>query len=269
MMVGLGMARTKGSMIGRRHHARPGHPFGQHERPQRVLRQHPPHQLQPADRHVVVIGVGPEIRVDQRGCRRIGAGQPHRTPRPGPQIGRVQRHPAMRHPRHARLDSRPQPEVKLQVGRPRGGVRIPEPPGFEQRRGDRPASGQQILHPRHCRPQRPGIAVIGVVPGAFGDGEQVQMVLQIRPHSRHVTDHRHPDLGEVIRRADARQHQQPWRPDGPCRQDHFPPGPLKAAVLQRDPHGTPGFDHHPPHLHARSHRQIGTAPRRAQIGGRR
>ena len=51
--------------------------------------------------------------------------------------------------------------------------------------------------------------------GAFGDDEQVNMVLQVCPHVGLVEHHRNAKVAQMIGRANARQLQQARRTDGP------------------------------------------------------
>ena len=72
----------------------------------------------------------------------------------------------------------------------RGGlVGVPEAAGLEQARGHRPLLEQQILQAGPGRAVQLGVVVVGVVAGAFGDDEEIEMVLQVGA-----------DAGQVVHR---------------------------------------------------------------------
>ena len=112
---------------------------------------------------------------------------------------------------------------------------------------------------------RLGKAVVGVRAGAFGDDEQVNMVLQVRPHVGLVEHHRNAKVAQMIGRANARQLQQARRPDRACRQDHLA-SPQHALACQLHPRGAALVDHNAQHLRTCLHCQVRAAFSRAQIG---
>ncbi|MNV55350.1 hypothetical protein D3C71_1475800 [compost metagenome] len=86
-------------------------------------------------------------------------------------IGGIQGDPGVFQPLHARLDTRPQSQMELDIRRARVRVRIPETARFKQRGGNRAGAEQNIFKPRPYRPVKLGDAVIGMVAGALGNHE--------------------------------------------------------------------------------------------------
>ena len=79
---------------------------------------------------------------------------------------------------------------------------------------------------RYCRPAQAvrcslAYVVVGVVAGAFGDDEQIEMILQVGADAGQVVHRRDADRFQMIGRADARLQQQLRRADGAGRDDHL------------------------------------------------
>ena len=95
--------------------------------------------------------------------------------------------PGMGEPRHPRLDARAQAEVELDVGRARASCRRTR--SRRSRTGWRPPGplrNSRYCRPAHRRAVRAGVAVVGVVAGALGDDEEIEMVLQVGADARQV-----------------------------------------------------------------------------------
>lgn len=109
----------------------------------------------------------------------------------------------MRHGGDAGLDPRTEAEVELEIGAAGEGVGVPEAAGLEEGGGDGTPAGRKVLQARQRRPVRLGVAVIGVRAGAFGDGEEVELVLKVRAHLRAVEDDGDAEAPKVVGGADA------------------------------------------------------------------
>ena len=146
----------------------PGQALGEHEGLQRRLAQDLAREPQAFERAFAIVRIGPVVGIDQRRGFRIGAREAHGSARARAQESGIERDARIAHLRDARLDPRAEAEVKLNVGRARGLVGVPEAAGLEQRRG-RPGP---VLNKRYwtpaqivrCESRDP---VIGVVAGAF------------------------------------------------------------------------------------------------------
>ncbi|MNT53257.1 hypothetical protein D3C72_1903370 [compost metagenome] len=119
-------------------------------------------------------------------------------------IGGIQRDPGVFQPLHARLDTRPQSQMELDIRRARVRVRIPETARFKQRGGNRAGAKQNIFKPRPYRPVKLGDAVIGMVAGALGNHEKIEMILKVRTDAGQVMEYLHAHGFQMIRRAYAR-----------------------------------------------------------------
>ena len=98
------------------------------------------------------------------------------------------------------------------------------------------------------------------------------MVVQVRSHRRHVADHGHAQVLQVLRRTQARQQQQLRRAVGAAGYDDFAPRPGGAAAFARvvfDADRAFVLDQHARRLGAGAHHQVGSLPRRLQIRLRR
>ena len=105
--------------------------LGEHEGLQRGLAQNLAREAQALDRTFAIVGIVPVIGVDQRRGRGIGAREPHGTARARAQERRIDGHARVLHARDARLDARAEAQMKLNVGRARLFVRVPEAAGLE------------------------------------------------------------------------------------------------------------------------------------------
>src|SRR5690606_21362652 len=65
------------------------------------------------------------------------------------------------------------------------------------------------------------VIVVGVVAGAFGDHEQVEMVLHVGADAGQVVYRFYADRFQVVGRTDAGLHQQLRRADGAAADDHL------------------------------------------------
>ena len=268
-MIGLAGAMGVGGQIVIRRDRRPGMALGQNEGCQRRLPQDLAGHPQSVERAAAILRLGPIVRIDQRMRRRIGRGQPHGAPGFRLEIGRIQRHPGIAQPVDPRLDARTEPEVELDVRHRLARPGKPEAAGLEQRRGHRPLPREEKPQTRRQRPVPFGDIVIGMVAGTFGDGVEIQMILQIAADPRQIQHHRHADRPQMLRRPDARQHQQPGRVDRARRQHHLALGPQhrrSAGGGDFHPDRPAGLDHDASDQNACPHGQIGPPPRRLQIG---
>ena len=147
-------------------------------------------QAKPCERHPPVLGLGEIIRIDQRHGGDVGAGEPHRAAGFRPDEGGIHRDAGIPQARDSRLDAGAEAEMELDIGpslrRVPAAVAIPEAAGLEQGGGDRAAAEQQIFEAGPERAMRPGIAVIAMVAGAFGDGIEIEMVLEIGSDARQI-----------------------------------------------------------------------------------
>ena len=109
----------------------------------------------------------------------------------------------MRHGGDAGLDPGAEAEVELNVGGAGGGVGVPEAARLEEGGGDGAFPCQEVLQACERGPVRFGVAVIGVRAGAFGDHEEVEVVLQVRAHLRAVEDDGDAEAFQVVGGADA------------------------------------------------------------------
>ena len=166
-------------------HLRPRQALGQDEGLQRVLPHDLARQLQALDRHLAVIGVGPVVRVDQRRGRRVGAGQPHRAARARAQEGRVQRDARLAawRRRRPRSPSRGRGGTGCRASGPIGSA-YQKPPVSKRVEATGPLRVSRYCRPASADQMRLGVAVIGVRAGAFGDHEEVEVVLQVRADAR-------------------------------------------------------------------------------------
>ena len=151
---------------------------------ERRLAQDLARQPKPRQRHPAVLGIGEVVRVDQRHGRRCRRWRGARVPRDRrPQIGRVHRDAGVLEPARLRprCRSRGRDETGYRAIARRSPPRSPyqKPPVSNSVEADRAAAEQQILQPGPERAMRPGIAVIGMVAGAFGDGIEIEMILKI------------------------------------------------------------------------------------------
>jgi hypothetical protein len=106
------------------------------------------------------------------------------------------------------------PEPELDVGAAGGGIGVPEAPSLEEGGGDGAFAGQEVLQARQRRPMRLGVAVIGVGAGAFGDDEEVKVVLQVRADLWAVEDDRDAEAAQVVGGADAGKLEEAGGADG-------------------------------------------------------
>ena len=97
------------------------------------------------------------------------------------------------------------------------------------------------------------------------------MVAQVLPHPRRVLDDRDAVHPQVLRRANARQHQQLRRPYRPAGRHHLAGVVDGNTALRLDlhPNGAPPLEHHPPRLRACGYRQVWALAGRAQVAHRR
>jgi hypothetical protein len=97
----------------------------------------------------------------------------------------------------------PRPEVELGVGPGGGLVRVPETPGLEERRGYRAALVEDVLEASPDAAVQLHVVVVGVVPGAFADRVDVEVVLEGGADAGQVVDDVHADGAQVVGRPDA------------------------------------------------------------------
>ena len=100
------------------------------------------------------------------------------------------------------------------------------------------------------------IAVVAIGTRQFADAIKVEVILQIGPHLRLVEDDIDPERGQLIRRSDPRQLQQPRGADRPRTEQHFAFRPQARAIDKLDPGGAAILDHDPAHLRTRLHREV-------------
>ena len=98
--------------------------------------------------------------------------------------------------------------MELDVGRTRAGLRVPETAGLEQAGGDRSLAQEQVLQPCPRGVMRLVVLVVGVVAGALGDDEQVEVILQVRTNAGEIVHHADPDRAQVVGGSDAGLQQQ-------------------------------------------------------------
>ena len=120
----------------------------------------------------------------------------------------------MGHAGDARLDARAEPEVELDIGRARLAVRVPKAAGLEQAGGDRSFLEEKILQASPDGPVQLGDVIVGMIARAFGDDEEIEMILQILADARQIMDDRDADRLQMIGGADARLQQQLGRAHG-------------------------------------------------------
>ncbi len=162
--------------------------------------------------------------------------------------------------------------MELNVRRARGLVGVPEPAGLEQGRGDRAGLEQQILQARPERAVRLRHAIVGVIAGAFADRVEIEMILHVGANARQVVNHRDPGCAQRIGGTDAGELQQSRRADGAAANDHLALGAkgldaARCADLHAD--GAAVLDAYLQCRRVQPDREIGSRPRRSQIGARR
>ncbi len=149
----------------------------------------------------------------------------------GRRNGGVERDARPVDPDDALLDARSLPEMELDVGRPGGGVGIPERPRLEQRRGGGAGAGQQVSQARKQGAVETLNAVIAVRTGTFGQRAEVDVVLQVRAHPGQVMDDRDAEPAQRVGRADARQQQKARAADGAGGDQHLGGGDVAGDCL--------------------------------------
>ena len=100
-------------------------------------------------------------------------------------------------------------------------------------RGAEPGLGEQPLRPD---PRHAGVVVVAVERDrlqALHLDVELEVVLQVRADAGAVGDDRDAVLGEVRRRADAREHQELRRVDRGGGEDHLARGPSRSAASPR------------------------------------
>ncbi len=118
----------------------------------------------------------------------------------------------------------PKPRWNWMSGCARGRIGIPEAAGLEEAGGHRPFLEQQILQAGPGRAVELCVIVVGEVARAFGDDEEVEMVLQVLADAGQVVHRLDADRLQMIGRADAGEHQEFWRADGARADDDFSRG---------------------------------------------
>src|SRR6185295_16060541 len=76
------------------------------------------------------------------------------------------------------------------------------------------------------------VFVIGVVAGALGNDEQVEMILKVASHSRQIEQHRDAHGAQMVRRPDSRLHQQLGRTDRARGNDDFAIGANETSAAR-------------------------------------
>src|SRR2546423_12427709 len=135
--------------------------------------------------------------------------------------------------------------------------------GAQSVAGKEPArADERAAHERNLRVKRDGLAA--------GDLKvELQVILQVLAHTRQLAHHVDAVGGELVSRADARQHQQLGRIDRTGAQNDLAPYPHlvkeTAAPISNTDRPTP-LEQYARGERARAHRQIAPAHRRAQVG---
>ena len=99
-----------------------------------------------------------------------------------------------------------------------------------------------VLNKRYWRPAqtvRCGSrdAVVGVVAGAFADGVEIEVVLEVAPHSGKIVNDRNAGALQRVRRPDAGELQEARRADRAAAHDHLAIGAQDfGAACGRDGH---------------------------------
>ena len=135
--------------------------------------------------------------------------------------------------------------------------------GAEAVPGEEPArADERAAHQRNLRVKRDGLAA--------GDLKvELQVILQVLAHTRQLAHHVDAVGGELVSRADARQHQQLGRIDRTGAQDHLAPCAhlvKEAAAPITDADRPTPFEQYARGERVRAHRQVAPAHRRTQVG---
>lgn len=112
--------------------AGPRQALGHQKGLERILPQDIARDPKGLQRHFAVIAVGPVVGIDERCNRRIATRQPHRAARARAQKCGVERNAAVPQPCYSRLYAGAETEMKLDIGRRRVGISLPESACLEQ-----------------------------------------------------------------------------------------------------------------------------------------
>ena len=164
-------------------------------------------QPQALDRHLAVVGIGPVVR-DRSAARRPGrrcpaapcrasAGAGTRSSASRPDCSASRRRPRCRSRGRDGTGCRASAAV---------GSAYQKPPVSKRLDATGPFLNSRYCRPAHGRAVQLGVVVVGVVAGAFGDDEQVEMVLQVGADAGQVVHRRDADRLQMVGRADAGQH---------------------------------------------------------------
>ncbi len=237
MVVGFRVAAGVGEVVGLRPHIGAGEAFGADVILERGLAHDLLREFQATDRHLAVVGVFPIVGVDEGGGVGVAGGEAHGAARPGAEVGGIERDAARGHGGDASLDPRAKAEMKLDVGGAGVGVGVPEAARLEERRGDGALAGEEVLQARDGGPVRFGVAVVGVGAGAFGDDEEVDVVLQVRADAGLVEVDGDAERAEVVGRAEAGELQEAGGADGAGGEDDLCRGGDPGAIEEGDAGG--------------------------------
>src|ERR1700722_15621242 len=87
-------------------------------------------------------------------------------------------------------------------------VGVPKTAGFEEARSDRPFLEEKILKARPGRAMPFGDVVVSMFSRAFGDNEEVEVVLKIAANAGEIMRNRNADRLQMIGWAHPRLHEQ-------------------------------------------------------------